>query len=332
MSKDFGPTIQGIVYPKNIILPLEVLQLMPWMTLSELKITIAAVGRLMQVGGAEPITLSEFEQLTGMSCTAVLDGIARAMKRGILTRFEVTGYQGHTAYVYEIRVSIGSNLLTMEPVKDKQSKDDVVDSESTTTLNLTSGGAKKSQETPENQRKNDLVLRLRKIGIYPKTAAQLVEKNDLDRIEQFLGLYSLALRVKRATGPGWLVTAVTDPDWDPDLEREDLQARWADMQTKTAAEESQADGTGTTSVKLPAKVIAALSEIGWNSSTAEVLEAYAQNKKRVLAWLRWAATQPQEYQAARFRNGLRSGQAPPAVPSQDPGRYITGPLGKYIQH
>jgi len=333
MTEDFGPTIQGIVYPDTVILPPEVLQLMPWMTLAELKVTIAAVGRLMQVGGAEPITLSEFEQLTGMSRTAVFEGIDRAMERGILTRFEVTGYQGHTSFVYEIRVFIGSKLLPMTPVKDKLSKDDVVDSELTTTsLNLTSGGAKKSQNSPENKRKNALILRLRKIGIYPKTATQLVEKNDLDRIERFLGLYSLALRTKRAAGPGWLVTAVTDPDWDPDIEQADLEARLVDIQAKAAAKESKADGAGPAPVKLPAKVTAALREIGWNGSTAEVLEAYAQNKARVLAWLKWAATQPQEYQAARFRTGLRSGQTPPAVPSQDPGRYVTGPLGKYIQH
>ena len=337
MNDDFGPTIEGVIYPDTVILPPEVIRLMPWMTLAELKVTIAAVARLMQVGGAEPITLSEFEQLTGMDRKSVLVGIDRAIERGILTRFEVTGYQGHTSFVYEIRVFIGGNFPPMKPVKDKQSKDDVVDSELTTTsLNLTSGGAKKSQNSPENKRKNALILRLRKIGVYPKTATQLVEKNDLDRIEHFLALYALALRVKRATGPGWLVSAVTDPDWDPELEGEDLRARWDDMQARAAVEASQADGAGTAPVKLPAKVTAALREIGWNGSTAEVLEAYAQNKARVLAWLKWAATQPKEYQAARFRTGLRSGdpapKTPPTSPTKDPRRYVTGALGDYVEH
>jgi len=331
MTDDFGPTIQGIVYPETVILPPEVLQLMPWMTLAELKITIAAVGRLMQVGGTEPITLSEFEQLTGMSRTAVMDGINRAIQRGILTRFEVTGYQGHIAHVYEIRVFIGSNLLPMKPVKDKLSQDVVVDSESiTTSLNLTIGDEKKLQNSPEKRRINDLILRLRKIGIFPKTAAQLVSKNDLERIERFLGLYPLALRVKRAEGPGWLVTAVINPDWDPDLEQADLEVRLANMQVK-AAEEAE---TATEASKaLPAKVLAALRDIGWNGSTAEIEKIYKENKRRVLGWLKWASTQPREYQAARFRNGLRSGQNAPQTPDTDnPERYTRGKFGKYIEH
>jgi len=334
MTDDFGPTVQGIIYPDTVILPPEVLQLMPWMTLAELKVTIAAVGRLMQVGGAEPITLSEFEQLTGMSRTAVLDGIDRAMKRGILSRFEVTGYQGHTAFVYEIRVFIGSKLLPMKPVKDKPRQDVVDDSESSTTsLNLTSGSAKKSQKTPENQRKNDLILRLRKIGIYPKTAAQLVAKNDPDRIERFLGLYSLALRLKRAAGPGWLVTAVTDPDWDPDIEQADLEARQEGLLEREG--DQKASTVTPSKAGLPTKVVAALRDIGWNGSTAEVLEAYTENKQRVMGWLSWAATQPQEYQAARFRNGLRSGRAAPKTTTEktaDPRRYVAGKLGDYIEH
>jgi len=330
MNDDFGPTIDGIVIPKTVILPPEVLQLMPWMTLAELKVTIAAVARLMQVGGAEPITLSEFEQLTGMDRKSVLTGIERAMKRGILVRFEITGYQGHVAHVYEMRVFIGGNIPPMKPLKDKLSQDDDNDSDSSTiSLNLTSGTAENSQKTPENQRKSDLVRRLRKVGIYPKTAAQLVAKNDLDRIERFLGLYSLALRVKRADGPGWLVTAVVDPDWDPDLEQADLEARLTDMQVQP--EESQPVAVESPRA-LPAAVLKALRDIGWNGSTAEILESYTQNKRRVMGWLKWAATQPQEYQAARFFNGLRSGLSAPTIPRQDPGRYVKGPLGKYIQH
>ena len=330
MNDDFGPTIDGIVIPETVILPPEVLRLMPWMTLAELKVTIAAVARLMQVGGAEPITLSEFEQLTGMDRKSVLAGIERAMTRGILARFEVTGYQGHVAHVYEMRVFIGGNFPPMTPLKDKLSQDDVNDSDSSkTSLNLTGESAKKSQSVSESQRKSDLLYRLRKIGIFPKTAAQLVAKNDLDRIERFLALYPIALRTKRADGPGWLVTAVINLDWDPDLEQADLEARLIGMQPK--AEENQPIAVEAPRV-LPAAVLKALRDIGWNGSTAEILESYTQNKRRVMGWLKWAATQPQEYQAARFFNGLRSGLPAPATPRRDPGRYVKGPLGKFIQH
>jgi hypothetical protein len=91
--------------------------------LISLLLTSAAVARLMQVGGAEPITLSEFQSMTGLSRTAVLDGIERAMKRGLLMRFEMTGYRGHTMHVYELRPRfIGRNFLPITPIKAKQSK------------------------------------------------------------------------------------------------------------------------------------------------------------------------------------------------------------------
>ena len=250
--------------------------------------------------------------------------------RGILARFEVTGYQGHVAHVYEMRVFIGGNIPPMTPLKDKLSQDDVNDSDSSkTSLNLTGESAKKSQSVSESQRKSDLVYRLRKIGIFPKTAAQLVAKNDLDRIERFLALYPIALRTKRADGPGWLVTAVINLDWDPDLEQADLEARLIGMQPQ--AEENQPIAVEAPRV-LPAAVLKALRDIGWNGSTAEILESYTQNKRRVMGWLKWAATQPQEYQAARFFNGLRSGLPAPATPRRNPGRYVKGPLGKFIQH
>ena len=118
-KNDFGPIIEGIHLPKEIILPPEVITLLPYMGLAELKVTLAAIARFMRVGGAEPITLTEFEELTVLSHQAVLDGIASAMKRGIIDRYEVTGYRGHTSHVYEIRVALeneNSIGLTSKPI------------------------------------------------------------------------------------------------------------------------------------------------------------------------------------------------------------------------
>ncbi len=332
MNDDFGPTIKGVTIPETVILPPEVIQLLPWMSLAELKITIAAVARLMQVGGAEPITLSEFEMLTGLARASVVEGIERSMQRGLLTRFEISGYQGHLAYVYEIQPRfIGSKIEPMKPVKDKPRQAVVDESESTTNLNLTGAAAENLTADPGEARRNDLYARLRKIGIYPKTAANLLRSNDPARVEQFLGLYPLAVQAGRAAGPGWLVTAVTDASWDPAVEQADLEERLADRRTRQAEPaEAPAPAQG-----LPQKVLAALRQIGWNGDTAEVLEAYTRSKKLVRAWLEWAATQPPEYQAARFRNGLRSGQMPPASGkrrSASSRRYVAGKYGEYINH
>jgi len=102
-DQSFGPVLDGITLPDTVVLPPEIVPLLPWMSLSELKVVIAAVARLMQVGGAEPITLSEFETMTGLDRKSVLVGIERAIKRGLLMRFEMTGYRGHTMHVYELK-------------------------------------------------------------------------------------------------------------------------------------------------------------------------------------------------------------------------------------
>jgi len=126
-SKDeaFGPILDGITLPDTVVLPPEVVMLLPWMSLAELKVVIAAVARLMQVGGAEPITLTEFETMTGLDRKSVLVGIERAMKRGLLMRFEMTGYRGHTMHVYELKPRfIGKNFLPITPVKAVQPGDE----------------------------------------------------------------------------------------------------------------------------------------------------------------------------------------------------------------
>ncbi|MDT8899484.1 MAG: hypothetical protein ACPLRM_04735 [Anaerolineae bacterium] len=89
LHDDFGPILDGISIPDTVVLPPEVVMLLPWMSLAELKVVIAAVARLMQVGGAEPITLSEFEIMTGLDRKSVLDGIERAVKRGLLISYSI---------------------------------------------------------------------------------------------------------------------------------------------------------------------------------------------------------------------------------------------------
>ena len=104
MNDDFGPTLEGLQIPEVVILPPEVIHLLSRMTLAELKITIAAVARCMTIGGNEPITLSEFESITVLAqCASVTEGIERALKRGLMIRYEISGYQGHKYFVYELR-------------------------------------------------------------------------------------------------------------------------------------------------------------------------------------------------------------------------------------
>lgn len=334
----FGPVLDGITLPDTVVLPPEIVSLLPWMSLAELKVVIAAVARLMQVGGAEPITLSEFEQITGLDRKSVLTGIERALKRGLLIRFEMTGYRGHTMHVYELKPRfIGGIFPPITPVKVKQSKDVVNDSESTTTnltlLNL-SASENFLQKTGENQAKNGLFLQLRKIGIYAKTAKYLLDNFPAERIERCLLLYPLARRVGRADSPGWLVKAISDLDWDLESEQADLEERFAAMHQPQAAQDEKQQRQTETQPKLPKAVQEDLRKIGWNGSTAELVEYYRSERKVFKAWLDWAKRQPLEYAAARFLTGLRSGIMPPVdkAQSENRRRYVEGPYAEIVVH
>ncbi|GIV67126.1 MAG: hypothetical protein KatS3mg047_1519 [Bellilinea sp.] len=333
-TDNFGPILDGISIPDTVVLPPEVVMLLPWMSLAELKVVIAAVARLMQVGGAEPITLTEFQELTGLSRTAVLDGIERAIKRGLLMRFEMTGYRGHTMHVYELKPRfIGSNFLPITPLKAKQSKVNVVESDSElTTTNLTllnlSERAKILQKTPENEAKSMLFVRLHRVGIYAKTARFLVDNFPPERIEKCLALYPMAVKAGRADGPGWLVKAVSDSRWDLDIEQADLEER---IEAKAHREKVEVKPA---KPQLPKSVLEDLRKIGWSGGTGELLSYYRSERKAFKAWLDWAKSQPVEHAAARFLTGLRSGTLPPVVNrySDNRHKYIEGEYGEFVEH
>lgn len=322
-DNDFGPTISGITLPETVVLPPEMMPLLPWMGLAELKVTLAAIARMMQVGGAEPITLSEFETLTGLSRPSVLEGIERAMQRGILTRYEVSGYQGHKSYVYELRVSIGKEILPTA-LKAKLSQAVVVNTDRlTTSLSLATGDNENDENDAEIQQKKAIFERLRKFGVYAKTARKLLQEHDIERIERFLALYPLAQRLGRAEGPGWLVKAIIDTSWDPDIEQADLESRLACQEQ--AKQENQLQ-------VLPKRISHQLQEIGWVGDTQELLDALRKDKRRVNAWLKWAVSQPPEHRVARFLSGLRSGLLPPKSKSDTERRYLEGPYAEFIEH
>jgi len=220
---DFGPTIEGIHLPKEIILPPEVITLLPYLGYAELKVTLAAIARFMRVGGAEPITLTEFEELTGLSHQAVLDGIAAAMKRGIIDRYEVAGYRGHTSYVYEIRValenekSIGLTSRPITPVVKLVKKES--DSSLKDKKDLTD-----STQLTDSTKGNELRKALRKSGVYPGSVSYLISHYSQDHIQAYLDLYPDALKLGMAEGTGWLVNAIKGR-WSLEQIREEIAIR-----------------------------------------------------------------------------------------------------------
>jgi len=224
---DFGPTIQGVHLPQNVILPPEVIQLLPFMGYAELKITLAAIAKFMRIGGAEPITLSEFEEMTGLSHQAVLDGLAAAMQRGIIDRYEVVGYRGHTSYVYEIRIalaekSIGLPARPIEPIVKLVKSQSINSTEkltdSTDSTDLTDSIPSQVEET-ERIRKQ-----LREAGVYPGSIRYLLSHHSLEHIRAYLEIYPEARRLGMAESSGWLVNAIKG-SWSMEQIQEELAAR-----------------------------------------------------------------------------------------------------------
>lgn len=227
-SKDnFGPTIQGVHLPQNVTLPPEVIQLLPFLGYAELKVTLAAIAKFMRIGGAEPITLSEFEEMTGLSHQAVQDGITAAMQRGIIDRYEVVGYRGHTSFVYEIRVALPENGigLVSRPIKPvvKLVKSQSLTSnkeltDSSDSPNLTDSTPKPAEEA-ESIRKQ-----LREAGVYPGSIRFLLSHYCLEQIQAYLALYPDARRLGMAESSGWLVNAIKG-SWSIEQIQEELTAR-----------------------------------------------------------------------------------------------------------
>lgn len=290
MSDKFGPTINGIQLPENITLPPEIVQLLPWMKLAELKCTIAAIAKFMRVGDSEPMTLSEFEQMTGMARASVVDGLKAAMERGILQRHEIPGYQGHTSHVYSMRIFIGSKIEPMNPeslVKD--SVKDSVNSLLEESLNLTttdSGQPGKAQ----------LLEQLAELGVQSRPAAEIAEHPQIGR---YIAIYSEALACGYARSVGWLVQAVKQ-NWDLNRIQRDIARRKKTVKKISAPQ-------------LPEKIITMLQLVGWADDLSLVEKQHASNPDLVEAWLYRVLADNHAKPALEFRGGVKSGLMPKPV-------------------
>ena len=299
--KEFGPTFNGIALPETVFLPPEVLQAMPYMTGAELKVTIAALSRTAVLGGGEPITLDDFEAITGLSRPAVHKGLKRALARGILTRYPLRRPTGHLTYVYDLAVAPTTpqlkKLTADRPVKELSSRV-VVDTSSGDQQQLLSPPQKAPKKLPHPS--HEAVLALRRLGVYPRIAAQLAAQVPPERLQTAIRLYRLALQAGLAENPGWLVTLLRDAQRDPAAELAALQER-----VKGRLSPAPADSPSS----LPSEVQAQLQALNWVGSLDEVEAAWNEDAERVRNLL-WYAQQ-HRLKAGWLRHALRQGFWPP---------------------
>ena len=313
MTREFGPTFNGITLPEGAFLPPEVIQAMPYMTGAELKVTVAALSRTSTVGGGEPITLDDFEDLTGLSRPAVLSGLKRALSRGILTRYPIQRSPGHHTYVYDLAIAPPdadqqkSKKLTNAPhqqlkkftiapiVKLRVKRVVVVNSQEEQQQLLTPD--EKNFLSPQKIFQ-ETMLTLRQLGVYPRIAAAIAANEPPDRLQAALRLYRLALQRGIADGPGWLVALLRDKRRDPETELADLQAQIENAETPFSPESA-----------LPEDIRGQVQALGWTGSLDVLAAAWEEDAERVLNLLLYA--QKHHLKAGWLRTALREGFWPP---------------------
>lgn len=82
---------EGFTFPRGAWIPPQLLTILPEIdTLSELKVTLAALQQVLTLGrDGEIITLSEFQEMTGLDRKGVIRGIRAALERGTIIRRRV---------------------------------------------------------------------------------------------------------------------------------------------------------------------------------------------------------------------------------------------------
>jgi len=204
--------------------------------------------------------------------------------------------------------------------------------------------------------------RLRGYGVYLTVAHQLIREYPPERIEAFLSLYPLAVRVY-GVGPGWLVSVIKG-EQRPEEILTDLQAvlqnaEGAETASKTGSspekehdsglpqqfDVSPANFAGEKSFteklrknRLPPEIEREIQSLGWRGSLAEVEKAWQEDQERVRQWLWYARKEGMS--GALLRTVLRSaGEYPPELdPSSEYARertrrsYIEGAYAEFIEH
>ncbi|MEA3438865.1 MAG: helix-turn-helix domain-containing protein [Chloroflexota bacterium] len=179
----------GFTLPEGAWLPPELIVMLPGLNQSQLKMLIVIIFRFMQVGGNEATSLTDLEFLTGLSRQSVSTTIKKLLDCCLITRTELG-----KSYSYEPMVKFLDHQV--KSVKRESIKD--IDSLSLSLDSL------------------ELVEKLRTLGVYVRTAQEIVKSYDEDVIEQQIKYYTHAFKRGLARSPGWLVLSIKK-GWGPPL-------------------------------------------------------------------------------------------------------------------
>lgn len=200
----------GFTLPDGAWLPPELLYLLPNISGAKLKVIIAILYHSMQVGGSEPLSLTDIEHFTGLARNSVI-----AANRDLLRDCVIERHQVGDSYLYSPAVSASAKIALPGAIIEPPSAKIALGNETDRELIINDLKDSLTDSLKDSAAKIALLQSLRSCGVYLKTAQGLVDQYP-ERIEQKIKFYRHALSHNLAQSPGWLVQAIKE-DWGEPL-------------------------------------------------------------------------------------------------------------------
>ena len=200
MSLVAATRFSGFTLPDGAWLPPELVYLLPHLSEAKLKVLVAIIYHNLQVGGSEPCSLTDLENMTGLARSTVNNATQELLADELVEREKVG-----RSYTYRPKVRNSYHKLSQLRESDSKLKTPLSD----------------SLDSPDIGTKFVLLIKdLRAAGVYLKTAQAMIAQHDEATIRRHLDYYRYALQKGFAQGPGWLVLSVKE-SWPAPLGFED---------------------------------------------------------------------------------------------------------------
>jgi hypothetical protein len=213
----------GFSLPAGAWLPPELLWILPEIgTMSELKVTIAAIHETLRVGVVEAVvSLSEFEALTGLDRKSVSRGIKAALERGTFKRQQV----GNT-WLYRLHFrdpsapAAGQNGRGKMPLVGGEMGGvggEMPQEGGAVPLDVVMHDTLSVGDKQHQGQRAAILGKMADLGVRLKVAQHMVAKYDLAYLGEKLDQALFAVDQGLAdNGPGWFVASVRE-DWQAPL-------------------------------------------------------------------------------------------------------------------
>lgn len=193
----------GFTIPEGSWLPPEFFEILPDIeTLAEIKVTLALIGRTVQLGvDAADVTLGELEAITGLRRRSVVRGVQAALCRGTA---EVAWWRPHHGTRYRLVIASGcTNVVQPRPCTCMHEHLYTTTEES------------HIDTMHANDELDKLQQRMAAIGVSQRVARDILRRFSPETIARHLDQteYATASRQARSAA-AWFVASVRD-DWSP---------------------------------------------------------------------------------------------------------------------